>query len=78
MLGCNHNKWILMSTRRRDAHMEPTSVVAVVIYSSLLACGLVAHGLGFPRFATEPQSTSFTAIEVPASLASGDQSIGYR
>jgi hypothetical protein len=67
-----------MSTRRRDAHMEPTSVVAVVIYSLLLACGLVAHGLDFPRFATAPQGTSLIAIEVPASLASGDESIGYR
>jgi hypothetical protein len=65
-----------MSTGRRDANMEPTSVVAVVIYSLLLACALVAHGLGFPKFATEPQRTPL--IEVPASLASEDESIGYR
>jgi hypothetical protein len=67
-----------MSTNRRDAYLEPTSVVAVVIYSLLLASGLVAHGMGFPRFSTEPRATSSIAMDVPAPLASGDETIGYR
>jgi hypothetical protein len=67
-----------MSTRRRDAHMEPMSLIAVVTYSLLLASGLVALGMGFPRFTTEPRATSLIAIEVPTPLASGDETIGYR
>jgi hypothetical protein len=67
-----------MSTRRHDAHMEPMSLIAVVTYLLLLASGLVAHGLGFPRFSTEPRATSLIKIEVPTPLAQGDETIGYR
>jgi hypothetical protein len=68
-----------MSTRRRDVHLEPTSVLAVVIYSLVLASGLVAHSMGFPKFSTEPRATSLTATVAPAPpSASGDETIGYR
>jgi hypothetical protein len=67
-----------MSTGRRDAYLEPTSVIAAVIYSLLLASGLVAHAMGFPTFATAPRATSLITIDVPEPLASKDETIGYR
>jgi hypothetical protein len=67
-----------MSTDRRDAYLEPASVVAAVIYSLLLASGLVAHGMGFPKSSTEPRATSSIAIDVRAPLfAAEDETIGY-
>jgi hypothetical protein len=65
-----------MSTRRPDAHMEPTSVAAVLIYTLLLASALVAHSMGFPRFSTEPRARSLIAIHAPAPPASADETIG--
>jgi hypothetical protein len=62
----------------RPAHLQPTSVVAAVVYSLLLASGLIAHAMGFPRFSPEPRATSLVSINVPTPLASDDGTIGYR
>jgi BarA-like signal transduction histidine kinase len=67
-----------MLTSRRDAYLEPTSVVAALIYSLLLASGLVAQVMGFPTFSREPRATSLITIDVPEPLASRDETIGYR
>jgi hypothetical protein len=65
-------------SRHRDAYLEPPSVTAALIYSVLLASGLVAHVMGFPTFSTERRATSAVTIEVPEPLASSDETIGYR
>ena len=61
-----------------DAHLQPTSIVAAAVYSLLLASGLMAHAMGFPRCSTEPRAKSFVSINVPAPLASEVETIGYR
>jgi hypothetical protein len=61
-----------------DAHLQPASIVAVAVYSCLLASGLIAHAMGFPRFSTEPRAKSFLSINVPAPLASEVETIGHR
>jgi hypothetical protein len=63
---------------RMDAHLQPASIVAVAVYSCLLASGLIAHAMGFPRFSTEPRAKSFLSINVPAPLASEVETIGHR
>ena len=63
---------------KMDAHLQPASIVTAVVYSLLLASGLIAHAMGFPTFSTEPRATSFVSIHVPAPLASEDGTIGYR
>jgi hypothetical protein len=55
-----------------DAHLQPASIVA------LLASGLMAHAMGFPKFSTEPWASSFVSINVPAPLASEVETIGSR
>ena len=74
-LGTFHNRR-RMSTSRRDACLEPTSVVAVFIYSPLLAAGLIAHVMDFLTFSTEPRAKSLITIKEP--LVSRDETIGYR
>jgi hypothetical protein len=59
-----------------DAHLKPASIVAAAVYSLLLASGLIAHAMGFPRFSTEPRAKSFVSIHVPALLASEVETIG--
>jgi hypothetical protein len=59
-----------MATSRRDPCLEPTSVIAVSIYSLLLAGGLIAHVMDFPTFSTEPRAKSWIMTEGP--LASRD------
>ena len=61
-----------------DAHLQPASIVAAAVYSLVLASGLIAHAMGFPRFSTEPRAKSFVSINVPAPLASEVETIGYR
>jgi hypothetical protein len=47
-----------MSTNPRNAYLERSSVVAVLIYSLLLASGLIAQVMDFPKFSKEPRATS--------------------
>jgi hypothetical protein len=70
--------WPLIEQLNMDAHLQPASIVTAVVYSLLLASGLIAHALGFPKFSTEPRATPFVSINVPAPLASDDGTIGYR
>jgi hypothetical protein len=59
-----------MSSSRREPCLEPASVVAVSIYSLLLAGVLIAHVMDFPTFSTEPRAKSLITAEEP--LASRD------
>ena len=59
-----------MSSSRRGPCLEPASVVAVSIYSLLLAGVLIAHVMDFPTFSTEPRAKSLITAEEP--LASRD------
>ena len=68
----------LVEQLKMDAHLRPVSIVTAVVYSLLLAAGLIAHAMGFPKFSTEPRATPFISINVPAPLASEDGTIGYR
>jgi hypothetical protein len=68
----------LIEQLKMDAHLRPASIVTAVVYSLLLAAGLIAHAMGFPKFSTEPRATPFISINVPAPLASEDGTIGYR
>jgi hypothetical protein len=68
----------LVEQLKMEAHLRPASIVTAVVYSLLLAGGLIAHAMGFPKFSTEPRATPFVSINVPAPLASEDGTIGYR
>jgi hypothetical protein len=68
----------LVEQLKMDAHLRPASIVTAVVYSLLLAGGLIAHAMGFPKFSAEPRATPFVSINVPAPLASEDGTIGYR
>ena len=57
-----------MSSNRREPCLEPASVVAVFIYSLLLAGGLIAHVMDFPTFSTEPRAKSLITTEAPLAL----------
>ena len=68
----------LVEQLKIDAHLRPACIITAVVYSLLLAGGIIAHAMGFPRFSTEPRATPFVSINVPAPLASDDGTIGYR
>jgi hypothetical protein len=68
----------LIEQLKMDAHLQPASIITAVVYSLLLASGLFAHALGFPKFSAEPRATPFVSINVPGPLASDDGTIGYR
>jgi hypothetical protein len=68
----------LIEQLKMDAHLQPASIITAVVYSLLLASGLIAHALGFPKFSAEPRATPFVSINVPGPLASDDGTIGYR
>jgi hypothetical protein len=68
----------LVEQLKIDAHLRPACIITAVIYSLLLAGGIMAHAIGFPKFSTEPQATPYVSINVPAPLASEDGTIGYR
>jgi hypothetical protein len=53
-----------------DAHLRRASIITAVVYSLLLAGGLMAHAIGFPKFSTEPLAAPYVSISVPAPLAS--------
>jgi hypothetical protein len=57
----------LVDQLKIDAHMRRASIITAVVYSLLLAGGLMAHAIGFPKFSTEPQATP--NMNVPAPLA---------
>ena len=54
-----------MSSSRREPCLEPASVVAVSIYSLLLAGVLIAHVMDFPTFSTESRAKSLITAEEP-------------
>jgi len=58
--------------------MNRVSVLAMLICCGLLAAGM-AYALGYaPGAAIEARGSARTTIEVPAALASSDETIGYR
>jgi hypothetical protein len=61
-----------------NPHLEPTSVVALLMYSMLLASGLLALAMDFPKFHRKPQAISITTLNVAEPLASTDETIGHR
>jgi hypothetical protein len=52
----------LVSPPRHHLVDAGKQTAAAVIYPLLLAIGLVANGMGFPRFSTEPRATSSIAM----------------
>jgi hypothetical protein len=40
-----------------DADLRPASIITAVVYSLLLAGGIMAYAIGFPKFSTGPQAT---------------------
>ena len=69
-IGAIHKQRI-MSTSRRDAYLEPTSVVAVVIYSLLLAIGTSCARHGFPKMLHRATSHIFGSDGRPSATCVG-------
>jgi hypothetical protein len=62
--------------RQHSAYVRPTSVVAMLFYSSLLVAAGLIYFLGYmpPLW---PQADTGTTIDVPAALTKED-TLGYR
>jgi hypothetical protein len=62
--------------------MTRVPVLAMLICCGLICCGLLAAGfayaLGYAPGRSEPRAGSSMTVEVPAPLASSDETIGYR
>jgi hypothetical protein len=59
------------------AYLRPTSVVAMLLYSTLLLAGVVYFLASMPSVLRERADTTAPTIDVPAELTKED-TLGYR